>query len=280
MTVKLMMIDMDGTLFNDSKAYDRERFDRVVETLTDQGVIVAIATGNTEELVQREVNPESLLRLHRVTINGNFIMHGDQVLESLFIEKSVIAPLQKILHEFECEASIMLASGERQYVLMEKGQDQNEISFYYPDAVKISAADEMAEADLIHMCDMYLHNKNASEIKELALVIMDRHPELGATFAGDRWLSVFDKQGGKGSAARFLQARYGIEVIESMAFGDSMNDFSMMEAVGYSMAMGNADLDLVAACNYQIGRNNDAAVLQVMEMVARGDYEAIEEFKR
>ncbi len=38
-----------------------------------------------------------------------------------------------------------------------------------------------------------------------------------------------------------------------MAFGDSLNDQTfMMEVVDYSLAMGNADPDLLAICRYQI----------------------------
>lgn len=34
--------------------------------------------------------------------------------------------------------------------------------------------------------------------------------------------------------------KVGIDISETIAFGDSMNDYSMMEEAGYAVAMGNA----------------------------------------
>ena len=44
--------------------------------------------------------------------------------------------------------------------------------------------------------------------------------------------------------------RYGIDPQDSMAFGDSENDVSMLKAAGIGVAMGNATAQAKAAADY------------------------------
>ena len=105
------------------------------------------------------------------------------------------------------------------------------------------------------------------EHKLMVQIINELFPELQAVTSGELWIDIYHKDGGKGSAIQYLQHKYGISSEESMAFGDSLNDETMLKAVEYSIAMGNADPDLVAFCQYQIGTNEEQAVLDVLEQL-------------
>ena len=52
-----------------------------------------------------------------------------------------------------------------------------------------------------------------------------------------------------------------------MAFGDSLNDRSMMKEAKYSIAMQNSDPELLTDCCYQIGTNNEQAVIALLEQI-------------
>ena len=58
--------------------------------------------------------------------------------------------------------------------------------------------------------------------------------------AGDHNLEVNAPNGGKGDALCALGARLGIPPQQIMACGDQLNDLSMLRAVGFPVAMGNA----------------------------------------
>lgn len=51
---------------------------------------------------------------------------------------------------------------------------------------------------------------------------------------------MIPKEGGKGKAVEGILKAYGIQKEEAMAFGDGGNDVDMLQAVGCSVAMGNA----------------------------------------
>ena len=55
----------------------------------------------------------------------------------------------------------------------------------------------------------------------------------------------------------------------------------MMEVVDYSLAMGNADPDLLAICRYQIGDNESQAVIDILEaLVADSSAAFLAQYRR
>src|SRR5699024_11504028 len=68
-----------------------------------------------------------------------------------------------------------------------------------------------------------------------------RSSDLNAVSSGGGWFDIFDIHGGKGSAIQALQEKYNAKPEETMVFGDSQNDASMVEHAKYSVALSNAD---------------------------------------
>ena len=61
---------------------------------------------------------------------------------------------------------------------------------------------------------------------------------------------IISLDGGKENAMHDILKRYGIDLQDSMAFGDSENDVSMLKAAGIGVAMGNATAQAKAAADY------------------------------
>lgn len=68
-----------------------------------------------------------------------------------------------------------------------------------------------------------------------------------------RWaehsLEIAPGGSGKGSGIEMAKRHFGTNV-QTFGFGDGVNDFSMMEVVDISVAMGNAVLELKQTCDY------------------------------
>lgn len=69
----------------------------------------------------------------------------------------------------------------------------------------------------------------------------------------------------KGAALKFLAAHYGIDIAETVAVGDNLNDITMIEAAGVGVAVGNAVAELKAAADFVTVTNNEGAVAQVIK---------------
>ena len=74
----------------------------------------------------------------------------------------------------------------------------------------------------------------------------------------------------KGSALRWLCAELGTPASEAVAFGDNMNDVSMLQIAGTGVAMQNAE-DAVRAAAGAVAASNDAdgAGLFILDLLAR-----------
>ena len=69
----------------------------------------------------------------------------------------------------------------------------------------------------------------------------------------------------KGEALGFLCRYLGLEIAQSMSFGDGSNDRSMIEAAGVGVAMANADEALKAVADYVTDTNDNDGVAKAVE---------------
>ena len=69
----------------------------------------------------------------------------------------------------------------------------------------------------------------------------------------------------KGTAIERIQEAYDITYDETMAFGDYLNDYEMMQSCKYSYAMGNAHPKLKEISNYQAKSNDEDGVMEVIK---------------
>ena len=69
----------------------------------------------------------------------------------------------------------------------------------------------------------------------------------------DRAVDIIPISGGKGAGIQKVLAYYSLTPEDAMAFGDGNNDIEMFQAVGHSVAMGNASADLKAIASEVCG---------------------------
>ena len=85
------------------------------------------------------------------------------------------------------------------------------------------------------------------DARACAIEAVAEDPTLHYTYSGARNLEVMDADTSKGAAVRWLCDRLGIPRAQSVGFGDSPNDLSMLAAVGDGVAVANAYPEAKAA---------------------------------
>ena len=97
-------------------------------------------------------------------------------------------------------------------------------------------------------------------------------PLLGDAFTlarcGDHWIDVLMKGVDKADGIRCVLEHIGAEPCEALCFGDSMNDLGMIGALPHSVAVANAMPAGKRLCTYEIGGNDECAVLSCLERIA------------
>ena len=85
------------------------------------------------------------------------------------------------------------------------------------------------------------------DVRARAIEAVAEDPTLHYTYSSARNLEVMDADTSKGAAVRWLCDRLGIPRAQSVGFGDSPNDLSMLVAVGDGVAVANAYPEAKAA---------------------------------
>ena len=91
------------------------------------------------------------------------------------------------------------------------------------------------------------------------------------TSAHPAGIEVIDEKCSKGEALEWLCAHLGIDVADSVAFGDSSNDAEMIRAAGTGVAMANASEQLKQAADMIAPANDEAGVACVLEAMLAGE---------
>ncbi len=274
--VKLITIDLDETLLRTDKTYDIERFNQVLKELRKKDIIVAILTGNTYNKIgdyfKEEIRPE----LYFACDNGNFILKNEKALKKIGIPYDEYTQIIDFIDEFEGYHPVV-STGEYSFFREASGPAFEFVSFYNNNLQIVPLFSELPK-DTVLTKIAIANRESLDQNKRLARIIRERYEQVDAVTSGDGWVDVYNAEGGKGTAVQFLQDKYDITAAETMAFGDSLNDHSMMQKAHYSIAMENADVDLAMSCRYRIGNNNDQAVLDVMErFLKEGNVDFLEE---
>ena len=91
--------------------------------------------------------------------------------------------------------------------------------------------------------DMELRERTMAELAE-------RFPDLAVTSSIPRNVELNSRRAVKGEAVRTLAAHLGLDMSQTMCFGDDLNDVSMLRSAGIGVAMDNACAEAKAAADY------------------------------
>ena len=111
-----------------------------------------------------------------------------------------------------------------------------------------------------------VHSKNGY-YNDFKLLVEEFSDEASICTSGFDWLDIVPKGTNKGTAIAKMQAMLGISPKETMAFGDQMNDFEMINQAYHSYAMDNAIDKIKQIARYTAPSNNEFGVVSTLKEV-------------
>ncbi|HXR38822.1 MAG TPA: HAD family hydrolase [Terracidiphilus sp.] len=278
--IRLVAIDMDGTLLPTFAQKMSERTAQALRAAQQAGITVAIATGRRtaytvpflEGLGLRADTP-------LITSNGAVIRTlGGEPIDRCHMEARVARELCGLLREFGAVVFTFDRPGRGELVLENLEQAHGRIALWIEanrNAIEVVTPLESALPDgedpIQGMVTGTLANmrraKQALKASELAADC-----ECVCTEYPGRDLSILDLLPpgvSKGWALARLAGRLGVDRKETMAIGDNWNDVDMLEWAGQSVVMGNAAQELRTMAKMrgwnQAPPNDQDGVAQVLE---------------
>ncbi len=239
--IRAIFFDIDGTLVSlKSKVYSASTAD-ALEQLHRKGILVYVATGRSRFEISEEHMLDGLYFDGYLTNNGQVALDADG--NTIY---------SKPIDPKEAEAVLQIAQklGLAIWIAAENG---NIVSHYNE---RVRMAMQSIHTALPPIGDVWealrrpIHKivlfADAEEMRQ----VMRYAPHCRSTQWYEFGRDVMSVEGGKHNAMReILQAR-GIDLSETMAFGDSENDIEMLRCAQIGVAMGNATPEAKAAADY------------------------------
>ena len=265
MAIKLIAIDIDGTLLNPQHEVT-PRVKAAIEAARDKGVAVVLATGRPFIGVQRYLHELGLEKEGQfcVTNNGALVQKADSG---------------------ECVAEVTVSFAD--YLYYEQLSRELGVKFQAMTRTHLYTANKDISRFTIHevsLTGMPLRYRAVEEMDpslQFPKIMMIDEPELLdaaiARLPAEAWerntilksapyfLEILNKEVNKGTGVKLLAERLGLQADEVMAMGDQENDLAMIEFAGTGVAMGNSIDSVKAAAQFVTKSNQEDGVAYAIE---------------
>jgi Cof subfamily protein (haloacid dehalogenase superfamily) len=286
--VRLIAIDIDGTLLPSSGTTISRRNRRALQDAQTAGLHIVIATGRRHQyaepvLEQAGLSPRTVM----ISSNGSVVRHfdGELIARNLLPVESARAlcpalrPFgQTMVFTFDREPSLVVESMASLHLRIGAWVEANR-----HDMVEIAPLERAFDRDEAPIQAMLCGNiaqvraaQQAIEGMDLAAAITMHRTEYAERDLGI--LDLLPPGCSKGHALGDYARSLGLEAAEVMAIGDNFNDQTMLEYAGKAVVMGNAGEEMRALAAQRgwpvIQSNDDDGVAKMLEPLIRDAQQA------
>lgn len=269
--IKLIAIDMDGTLLNKHREISWGNL-KALRYAHARGVALAIASGRAFFDI-RSKTKEIDMETHMIGTNGATIHSSDgKLLGADFLDRNEAL---KIVQELVDQQYYLAAYSEHHIYVPAQGtewlhDELNRLGVHEDRSVGFQGATRddfyrfVEDWDIFQNRDtefskIIIFSYDDAKLKKAQDVYEARH-KYSIVSSGTGNFEIMPPNVSKGNALDRLTNYLGIPLSQVMAIGDNYNDLSMFEVAGVAVAMGNADESIKAVCDRVTTRCEDDGV--------------------
>ena len=259
-TVKLVAVDLDGTLLNDSKQVS-EQTTRAFHCLPKRGVKVVIASARPPRSVRHIYKH---LNLDTWTINYNGALIWDEPAQTPVFHR----PLAKgVARKIIDDARFLFANVQVTCEILDKWYTDRF------DPANTTETGRLFKPDVIAPLETFCNGQvtkllllsDPKTISTLEYAIAQAHngvdgEEITIVRTDDNLLQIMDRRVSKATALQLVANHYGVKMENVMSIGDAPNDVAMLQVAGVAVAMDNAHPLTKKVAHWIAPSNNDHGV--------------------
>ena len=270
MDIKLILLDLDGTLLDSNKNLPEENR-RALEQTAARGVHIVPASGRLYDGM-----PECIRALPfvRYAVGSNGAQIYDARTEKILHRAEIPLDLAELVYDYLDTLPVIYDCYMDGSGWMDSAQYARIDEFIADPAIKAMAKTVRAPVDSfrafiaaqgksLQKIQMFFKDMDARALELGRLA--ELFPELVVSSSIYNNIEMNIQSATKGEALRFLCRYLGIDIQDTMAFGDKSNDLSMLRAAGLGVAMANADEELLAEADYITDANDRNGVACALE---------------
>ena len=263
--MKLIAIDLDGTLLSDNGSISKENI-KAIHEVQRQGHVVAISSGRSFQDTAN-ILMQAGIDCPIMTGNGAKSYHNGEHLQTLTLSTFVISELIAMLEKDGLYFEVYTKDG----IFIEEGKKEildNEIQqLKQHHTVSLQWAADIVDIQFNQHGLSFIPNFKAIDFNDLEVyklfvlsfdikklhklrALLEGRNDISLTSSGDQKLEIGHVDASKGIALKLMAAHFGIPVQHTIAIGDNLNDLSMFQIAGKSIAMGNAEAEVKKQSTY------------------------------
>lgn len=275
--IKLIATDMDGTLLNAAHEISQEN-QEAIKFAQEHGITVVIATGRAFYEANTPV-AETDLKVPYICLNGAEVRdEAFNIMSTSHLNHSLVSKITSTLKEKDIYYQVYTNRG----IYTENPQRDLEIYIDIAERAGQKADVEKIENSIqkridngtLKIVDNYDKIEDIpgelimkilafdSDLGKIDLVGQElaQSPNLAVSSSSRGNLEITHSDAQKGIALSTIAKQLGIDLKDVMALGDNLNDVSMLERVGYSVAMDNAAPEVKTVAKYVTDSNENSGV--------------------
>lgn len=255
--MKLIAIDMDGTLLSSQNKIPHENIE-AIRKAQKKGIEVVISTGRSypdaSKLMKEAGLVTWIIGANGATIHDPSGTCVQAVSLSREQAEEILAYFEARSFYYEVFSKQSIFSPNNGHELVKVEMDRILTANPYADREEMKEAAERqfsqepfhfvtSYKEILQETNQYFNLLAFSYDEEKLQEAWDRYAgrrDLALTASASHVFDIMHPDVSKGNAVRKLADQFGVKTEETMAIGDNFNDISMFEAAGRSVAMGNA----------------------------------------
>ncbi len=267
--LRLVILDMDGTLLNGSDAVP-DSFWELLPELRRRGITVVPASGR-QYATLKGMFAEHGIRTF-ICENGTLVVHDDEVVSTSPVDSTTVDRIIDIVRTAETDRNVGLVVCGPRKAYIERDDDvfATEAHRYYRSlevVPNLHAVLDIEEGTVLK-CACFDFDSAAQAASALFTGggpgVADLREGHQVVVSGKNWIDIMNGSANKGKALRALEMTLGIPRSGVAVFGDYLNDLEMMAEGDWSFAMDNGHGAVQRAAQFIAPRNTDEGVVQVL----------------
>ena len=253
--IRLVAIDLDGTLLNDSKQVSDQTLSALSSTVR-RGARVIIASARPPRSVRHVYNQ---LRLDTWQINYNGALIWDEPAKRVIYHCPMSGDLvRRLIQTARSRFPSVLATCE----ILDRMHTDRFAQTYTTETGRLFRPDVIAPFD--QFCNqpitklILLGDKRM--IDQLEFLMPTSDDKITVVRTDPELIQIMDRNVSKAAALQIVADHYQIALENVMALGDAPNDVGMLQSAGIGVAMNNAGDIVKSAADWIAPSNNDHGV--------------------
>ncbi|WP_028401263.1 Cof-type HAD-IIB family hydrolase [Ectobacillus panaciterrae] len=279
--MKLIAIDMDGTLLSEELEISEQNLAAIRQT-QEEGHVVMICSGRAKSDILQFLDRYDL-NCPIGASNGSVVYVEGAVLQAAYVPKQTVFTLSDLLEKGAFPYKLYTNKGifvprdwKEKVIKAFEGGTSHTHSFTLEEIERITERqlksniiqfyDDIEEllADNIEVEKFFILTLHEQKREQL-LANMQQQPGIMITASAPTNLEVMHENGHKGNGLRAMAQHFGIPLENTIAMGDNFNDVPMLQTAGFSIAMGNAEEKVKEICDAVTLSNNESGVAHALK---------------